>query len=223
MTNYFLIILICIISLPVSFIISKKLKLYDYPISNRKIHKKPILIGGGIFLITCVMLYFLLSLFQNNINLSIQYNFKIFLFPIILFFLGIYDDKFNLNSNIKLILSTLLYLILLLIDESLLINNLKFSFTNKTLILGNFSIFFTVFCFVVFLNALNMFDGIDGQSAIYSIIIILLINSIGGISDIIFLILVCLIIYLFFNIKKKTIFRRVRCNCNFIFYINNFY
>ena len=88
-------------------------------------------------------------------------------------------------------------------DEGLLIKKLTFSFYNFEINLGIFSYFFTIICFLLFMNAFNMIDGINGQAATYSIFIFLV--FIFKNINIIFysLILIPLIIFLIFNFKNK--------------------
>ena len=39
--------------------------------------------------------------------------------------------------------------------------NLNFEFMDKNIILNDISLFFTLFCMLVLVNAINMFDGIN--------------------------------------------------------------
>ena len=73
----------------------------------------------------------------------------------------------------KFILISLMSLIFILIDQSLLLKTLKFNFLYNQFSLNIYSIPFTVFCIICFLNALNMFDGVDLQVAAYIIFIII--------------------------------------------------
>ena len=60
-------------------------------------------------------------------------------------------------------------LLSLLIDESIILMNLEFEFPDKNIILNDISLFFTLFCMLVLVNAVNMFDGINLQSGIFYI------------------------------------------------------
>ena len=73
----------------------------------------------------------------------------------------IYQQILNflyLNNNII----SLIYL-----DKEIILNEIKFSFYDKNILLNEYNIFFTIFCFLVFINAFNMFDGINLQSKSY--------------------------------------------------------
>ena len=54
-------------------------------------------------------------------------------------------------------------------NKIFLITELKFSFTDKSINLGWFSIYFTILCISLFINSFNMFDGINLQSGFYSL------------------------------------------------------
>ena len=204
MINFLLKLFIVLPSLILSIKLSKIFNLYDNPTFKRKIHKVPIMTSGGLILILSLIIYFLFLLFFNLLDASLKKNIILFFFPLIFFFLGLYDDKYNLNSDKKLILSILFYLMLVLVEKNLLITNIKFSFIDKNFELRNFSYFFTIFCFIVFLNALNMFDGINGQSATYSIIVLLLlVKNYQNNFEYILLIIICLFVFLYFNFSNK--------------------
>ena len=50
------------------------------------------------------------------------------------------------------------------------IRNISLSALDQNFSIGIFSYFWTVVCFLLFINALNMFDGINLQVTIYSLI-----------------------------------------------------
>ena len=88
------------------------------------------------------------------------------------------------------------------LNSDLVINELKFSFTNDTIKLGNLSKVFTIICIFTFINALNLFDGIDLQSGSYVLILLL---TLGLLNQEIFLffIIIPIIIFLILNHKKE--------------------
>ncbi len=158
---------------------SKIINVYDLP-NTRKIHKsKTPLIGGYIVLLNVIL--FSILVFANFYNLNsinhiFQSKFQYIIFLTItfsIFLLGAIDDKINLNPNLKLFTLSILIILLLLFDNSLLIKELRISFLSHTIYLGKYSFVFTVLCFLLFINACNMFDGINLQSTGYFIIIIL--------------------------------------------------
>ena len=183
--------------------------LYDFPDNKRKLHlKKTSTVGGLLFLINILfyMIYILYKkdhysfslIFQNNLNLI-----YFFLVTLCFFVFGYLDDKYNINANLKLIILILLIFIILIVDDNLLISNLNLSFSETILSLNTFSFFFTVFCFIAFINAFNLFDGINCQIGFYILFILLIFNLYN--LDIIFLcaLLFPLIVFLILNSKGK--------------------
>lgn len=186
--------------------LSENFKIYDIPDNKRKFHKVPIPLLGGILIYFNFILIFLFNYFNDYNFYFFQSNIEQIVFIIALsffFIIGLVDDKNNLSSNVKLFLITLIIFVTLMFDEGLLIKKLTFSFYNFEINLGIFSYFFTIICFLLFMNAFNMIDGINGQAATYSIFIFLV--FIFKNINIIFysLILIPLIIFLIFNFKNK--------------------
>ena len=87
--------------------IAKYFGIYDRPDKVRKFHSEDVPITGGIFVFVNIFFYILIQLFFfknsfffDNINTLIIF----FVFCSLYFLLGIFDDKFNLNSNLKFFL-----------------------------------------------------------------------------------------------------------------------
>jgi UDP-GlcNAc:undecaprenyl-phosphate GlcNAc-1-phosphate transferase len=118
--------------------------------------------------------------------------------------IGYVDDRFNITPNKKFLLFILTILIAVLIDKNLIISKLSFSFTSKEFFLENFSIFFTVLCIVLFVNAFNMFDGINCQTGLYSLFIFFVLLKNGQNIFLITTFLIPLIFFLFLNYNNKT-------------------
>ena len=78
-------------------------------------------------------------------------------------------------------------------------NTSKYSnfFYSETINLGRYGIFFTLFCFLVFLNAFNMFDGINLQSCLYSLIIFLNLFNYSNLSLLLLIIIIVLLVFIF--------------------------
>ena len=157
--------------------IANLIKIYDYPDQKRKFHKNPTpILGGLIIYLSILILFFIENFFfpQNSYMKSYEgFIFLIFLSAIFLVYL--YDDLKSLGPNIKLALLIIIILFYLILDQSLIITNLQFSFLEKKILLNKFSIPFTILCFILFINAFNMFDGINLQCGLYSLQIFILI------------------------------------------------
>ena len=182
----------------------------DKPDSKRKIHKKPIpLAGGTIIFINIVFYFFLIFLSEGFLSNEILFkgNFELIIFFLscsAIFALGFLDDRFNISASKKFLIISILILLVLFLDDSLIINKVRFSFLSREFGLSYLSIIFTCFCFLVFLNSFNMFDGINLQSCLYSITIFTSILIFYSDLILIKVFLICLIAYSYLNFKNKS-------------------
>jgi len=182
----------------------------DKPDKKRKFHSYPTPLAGGILIFINLILYWLICIIPNSpINYEIFFQDKNSLnyfigISTIIFILGFIDDRINLKANLKFIILLLAIVLLLLFDKNLIINEIKFSFYNGTFVLGKSSIFFSVFCFLVFINAFNMFDGINLQSGLYSILIFFCILFFYSNSFLVKILIISLICFSYLNFKNKT-------------------
>ena len=126
-----------------------------------------------------------------------------FITSFLIFILGFIDDKYNISAFIKFFIITIFITLILVLDESLNLNLIKFSFINNEIYLSEYSLIFTCFCFLGFLNAFNMFDGINLQSSIYSITILLSILFFYSNLLIVKVILISILSYSYLNFKNK--------------------
>ena len=85
--------------------------------------------------------------------------------------MGAFDDKYNLRPITKIFVMIFLYLFQYLEILKLLIEKLRF--LDFEIELRNYSLIFSVFCFLSFINAINMFDGINLQVVFYSIFLLI--------------------------------------------------
>ena len=210
--NNILIFLIFLISnLPIYFFLDfiiRKLNFFDYNNTKRKIHTSPVsLLGGSLIFYNIVLLFmfnafFSFDLFNSNFFNSNREYFAFFLGLSNFYLLGLYDDKYNLSANKKLFISFFVILALLKIDSGLVIKDIKF-IDYFTVELKDFSILFSILCFLLFMNALNMFDGINLQVGIYTVTILIIFLFKGiNISYNLYLIFTMLF-FLLFNFKNK--------------------
>lgn len=104
--------------------------------------------------------------YPDQKKISVREVFLFFFLPTSFFLLGLYDDKYNLTANYRIIVSFLLIIFFLLIDSKFIISKLVF-FNNYEINLNQLSIIFTAICVVGLVFSLNMFDGINLQSALF--------------------------------------------------------
>ena len=199
-----LIIVFIVLNLLVIFLFDK-IKFFhyaiDYPDKSRKFHKKPTSLAGGTILMINLMLYsifvfFDASLLEKNLFNTINEFFIFIISCSLIYIIGIYDDKNNLNPIKKFFLISITIIFFIYFNNFTQINSLNFSFYEKIIPIDKYSIIFTLFCYIVFINAFNMFDGINLQSSSYSLIILI---SIVLINEINLFFLILIIYFLFFS------------------------
>lgn len=183
------------------------INIVDKPDGKIKLHKKNIFPVGGLIFFFNILIFLIFEFFFNtNVNeiygASIFDNIIFFISILLLFLIGLYDDKYNLSYITKLILTSLIISIFLTINESFIISKLSFTFTDEMIDLSHVSKVFTILCILLFVNALNLFDGMDLQSGTYILIILFFFIFLLRIEIIFILILSC-ILFLFLNHKKE--------------------
>jgi len=188
--------------------LSKNLKLIDFPDSSIKFHKNPTPLLGGFFVFFSLLIYsFTVLSFNENFRADIFSSnkslFNFFFLSITFFFVGYLDDKFKISPNKKFLTFVIILAASVLLDKNLVINKLSFSFTEKEIFLENFSIFFTILCIMLFVNAFNLFDGVNCQAGLYSIFLLLILYVVGINIYLILTFLIPVIFFLYLNSKGK--------------------
>jgi len=190
--------------------VSAIVSIVDKPDNNKKIHKYDAhVIGGTIIFLNLLLLFVIfISTQQENVFNPRYFNsaksiMSFFFISFSIYMLGIYDDKFDLSPNIKLFATSLIFLTAIKIDPTLQIHKINFSFVDKVFYIDEFSTLFTLFCFLIFVNAFNMFDGIDLQICTYSIFLFLIFVLNNFLIYISIIFIISLINYYALNIKGK--------------------
>ncbi len=189
--------------------IEKKINVFDYP-SEKKIHSQKVsLLGGLIFLINIIIyliyiFFFETKSFLNIFGFSSIISNAIFLLSIFLLFLiGFIDDKKNLSAKVRILLLIFVIIINLFYIPQINISIIKLSFFD-TFSIYSYSFFWTLVCFLLFINAFNFFDGINLQTSglIFVICIFFLLKKIY--FEFFLVILIANIFFSFLNYKSKT-------------------
>jgi UDP-GlcNAc:undecaprenyl-phosphate GlcNAc-1-phosphate transferase len=128
--------------------ISNIYNVFDIPDRKRKIHKKKIPLLGGLIIFLNIILFYL------NENFKESYSIIFVLGCFSFFILGLIDDKKDLNANVKLLLQSLFLLFYFFYNQDLIISNFYISSLKKDLLLNSFSIIFSIFCFLLFINSI---------------------------------------------------------------------
>ena len=183
-----------------------KLKIYDSPDFLRKIHSTNVPLAGGAIFIINIFFYLILKIFLDDDTLffdGLRELFSFLIGSISIFLIGLYDDRYSLKPNTKLILLSIIVTMSVSISDTFQINHLSFLFHDKIVYLKNFGIIFTIFCFLVFLNAFNMFDGINGLSVTYFLICIIYLILLNHNFYFFSFLLIPALIFLYFNFQNK--------------------
>ena len=88
-------------------------------------------------------------------------------------------------------------------NDDFVIKNIKIHSLSIDLNLGKYSIFFTILCMLLFLNALNMFDGINLQLGLYLLTVFLIFIYKDLYQSFSFLMIISILFFLYFNFKNK--------------------
>lgn len=187
MFNYLLISLVLMICSVVYIAVAQRLNIVDKP-NHRSSHTKVTIRGGGIIFFIASVLFFFTSGFEYP---------YFFIGLTMLAVVSFIDDLISLSALLRF--STQLVASLLLLYQSFYDFNL-------------FLLVFLLIAAVAFINAYNFMDGINGITGIYSIVVLLsyiyidyyLIDFID--SDLLIYTLISVIIFGFFNFRKKAIF-----------------
>ncbi len=188
--------------------LSKLINIYDKPDNERKFHREiASVLGGSIFYINYIIftIYIIFMNYETSIiKIKTLSDFLTWIiFPSLVFFIGLYDDKKNLKGLTKFVLILLISLCFISIDQSLILKTLKFNFLYNQFSLSIYSIPFTVFCIICFLNAFNMFDGVDLQVGAYIIFIIIFLFFKAGIFNELIPLFFGSILFFYCNAKKN--------------------
>jgi len=189
--------------------ISNNINIYDTPDNKLKLHKKKMpLLGGVIFFFNLFTVLFYQFLSKGNF-LAFQFNFfnltqKIAIILLILFFflLGLIDDKLNLSPYKKIFYSIFFLSIGIFFNNNLIIDKISLSFYQNKIFFDNLSIFFTIFCVVILINALNFYDGINGQSCFFFLIIFIYLFLKSNFNQFYLICIFVLVFILYLNLSE---------------------
>tara|TARA_B100000963_G_scaffold227335_1_gene198273 strand:- start:3996 stop:5000 length:1005 start_codon:yes stop_codon:yes gene_type:complete len=210
MINYLLIFLF--LNLLIYFFQNEIIRIYnvyDNPDNLRKLHLYKTSIAGGLFFFVNIILSIIIIYLKKDLSdfstlfLSDSNLITFLIVLTCLFLFGYLDDKFNINANLKLLILVILLFLIIKIDNNLLILKLNFSFSEKIFFLDKFSIIFTLFCFIAFINAFNLYDGINCQSGFYIFFILIVIYLSNPNLLLINSLFFPLIIFLILNFRGK--------------------
>ena len=168
---YFLLsVSISLLLTPLIRLLAKKADIYDN-VSERKIHKKPTPLLGGIPIFIAFNLTLLAGFLLNNLYIKefLADKWKpLLICQTIILVLGIVDDIKRLQPRIKFLIQIFAGSLLLLFGIG--IYSIRNPFSDGLIHFGVLSIPITILWVVGITNALNLIDGLDGLAAGTSLI-----------------------------------------------------
>lgn len=180
--------------------LSNALNVVDIPDENRKIHKHPTPKTGSFSLAIIILITLILNIFFNIFENS--YN-LVLVGSLIIFLVGLADDKYNLSALKKTLFITIVTIFLCLYSENLIVSKFYLFHFDFFFKLHKFSIFFTVLCILALVNSLNLADGINGLAIGIIFFWLIYISKIyeHNLGILLYLILFNLILSFYHNIK----------------------
>ncbi|SNX53556.1 MraY family glycosyltransferase [Thermoanaerobacterium sp. RBIITD] len=148
---------VALIATPAAKKLAYKIGAIDIPKDKRRVHKKPVPRLGGVAIYLGTILSILLFLPKSHTNLGIIAGCTI------IAILGVFDDKYELKSKVKLLGQLLAALVVVL--SGVKIEWLTNPFGDGMINLGIFAIPLSIFWVVGITNAMNLIDGLDGLAA----------------------------------------------------------
>ena len=150
------------------------------------------------------------SLFSLNFYFVFEETFNyLLIISLLILITGVIDDFITLPVFIRLLIQFLAALLITLYGVKII--SLGYLIDDREILLGYFSIFFSVLCLVVLINAFNFFDGIDGNASATSlfcflslVVLVYLENEVYliNINKFFLIILICLVFLLFLNVQQ---------------------
>jgi len=137
-----------------------KIKVIDIPKDNRRIHKKPIPLLGGL----AIYFSFILTLILKSGSLSIS-EIGIIIGATIIVIGGFLDDKFDIRPWQKLLIQIVAAVSLIVYGIRIELLTNPISSSELYISIGVLSIPLTIIWVVGITNALNLIDGLDGLAA----------------------------------------------------------
>lgn len=156
----------------------------DQPDGRRKVHKKPVALGGGVAIWLAAVIALAVSILMPTRFQAIFFDgdkalwlLGLFAATAVLCGVGLVDDKVHMRGRNKLLGQIAAISILLYTDFGLIVQNI--SFFNQEFNLGVLAIPFTVCWLLMAINSLNLIDGIDGLAGSIGVIFGISLGVIG--------------------------------------------
>ncbi|MDZ4750493.1 MAG: MraY family glycosyltransferase [Flavobacteriales bacterium] len=166
-------LMLVIIATPALIKVAKLKHLVDEPGDERKLHRRSVPTIGGIMIFAGTIIGYCLwfpsssagDLGQNYEVLGALQEFKFLIASMfILFFLGLKDDIIGVSPTKKLLIHLVVAFILVMMADIRITQFWGLFFIDDKLPFW-LSVAFSVFVYIVIVNAINLIDGVDGLAA----------------------------------------------------------
>ena len=143
--------------------VAKRYKiLIDLPDKNRKFHKRPTPLTGGISILTGSIMAIFFAVNLNVIDLEYTaFNISILICSFLIVAVFLFDDGYGISPRLRLITQITTCGLLIILSKIYLLDMGNLLFYGN-INLGEFGPAITIFCAVGIMNAFNMVDGING-------------------------------------------------------------
>jgi UDP-GlcNAc:undecaprenyl-phosphate/decaprenyl-phosphate GlcNAc-1-phosphate transferase len=134
------------------------------PVGGRKRHDHITPLVGGLACVLPALGTVLATALTHNFPNLLARNELLWIFSavLLLFVIGILDDKYSLSPKVRLLISFCVFSLLIIQVPDLHLELLWFSFAERPYVISAVGSFLSIFCLVGLLNALNMMDGKNG-------------------------------------------------------------
>ncbi len=140
-----------------------KIEMVDYPDNIRKLHKRPVPVGGGVVIfgiliaVLCLLIFFR-DQFAFNLGISPKLFLPLLITSPFIVAVGLIDDKWGVRGTNKLLCQ--------IVGASIVVGFAKYystvAFFGETLNLHHMFYPIAVFWLIGVINAINLLDGADG-------------------------------------------------------------
>ncbi len=142
---------------------AEKLKLFDQPDSDRKVHTDAKPLVGGLGIVAGVMVTMLLF-FPVVKYISLMFSILLILG------IGVLDDRYDISFKLRFLAQIAATAVTMSYFKGMHLNSFGNLFGFGPVETGVFMIPVTIFCVLGVINALNMIDGLDGLAGTISLI-----------------------------------------------------
>ncbi len=160
-------------SSPIAKKIAVRLNAIDVPKDDRRMHKKPIPLMGGLaviagFLVSIIYIFLVyrpteLMMWLEEVSSTKVLGF--FIGMLIIIAMGVYDDIHPLSSKVKFPIQLLAASIVVLTGTQIKFITISISDVRYVSVGNTLSIILSIFWIAGITNAINLIDGLDGLSA----------------------------------------------------------